>query len=97
MLFELEHHEKFNILKIAEKKITAEYSAQLKVEFMQLAQENKSLICDLGQVDYSDSSGLSAFLIADRLFKEKNFVFIDMNVLTNEVMLTLNNAIKKWF
>lgn len=26
---------------------------------------------------------------------EKNFVFIDMNVLTNEVMLTLNDSIKK--
>ena len=60
------------IITVREKKIDATVSADLKAEFLLLgkARGTKKLIVDLAEVQFCDSSGLSAFLIADRTMRE---------------------------
>jgi anti-anti-sigma factor len=58
-------------LKLKEKKLDAAISSELKGEFLLLCKPKlEHLIVDLADVDFCDSSGLSALLIADRKMKE---------------------------
>ena len=58
-------------LKLKEKKLDSAVSPELKGEFLILCKPKlESLIVDLADVDFCDSSGLSALLIADRKMKE---------------------------
>lgn len=60
------------ILKLHERKLDATVSPQLKAEFLVLCKPKvtKKLIVDMGNVQFCDSSGLSALLIADRTMRE---------------------------
>ncbi|CUU03963.1 anti-anti-sigma factor [Candidatus Thermokryptus mobilis] len=59
------------VFKIGEKKIDALNSPELKAEFLALCQSGvKFLIVDLSQVEYCDSSGLSALLFCRRRMNE---------------------------
>jgi len=58
-------------LKLKEKKLDSAVSPELKGEFLILCKPKlESLVVDLADVDFCDSSGLSALLIADRKMKE---------------------------
>ena len=69
--FEYNKFETHSILKISEKMLDSTVSPELKAQFTTLHGENvKYLIVDLSGVQYIDSSGLSAFLIGNRLFSD---------------------------
>ena len=58
-------------LTIKDKKLDSTIAGELKGEFLILCTPKvKSLSVDLGEVEFCDSSGLSALLIADRKMKE---------------------------
>jgi anti-anti-sigma factor len=58
-------------LKLKERKLDSSIAAELKGEFILVCTPKvKTLIVDLGQVEFCDSSGLSALLIGERKMKE---------------------------
>jgi anti-sigma B factor antagonist len=69
--------EKFTVLKPEEQRVDSLIAPQLKSQIVLTASEGvKNLIIDLTTVEYMDSSGLSALLVADRLCKSNNGVFV---------------------
>lgn len=58
-------------LKLKERKLDVSISPELKGEFLLVAKPKvEVLVVDLADVEFCDSSGLSALLIADRKMKE---------------------------
>lgn len=85
MEFTVDKYENYSIAKINQEKVDSTVSPELKSEFMNLAQDGvKSLIVDMANVKYVDSSGLSALLVGNRSFTETG-VFVLYNV-TDHVM-----------
>ena len=85
MEFTVDNYENYSIAKINQEKVDSAVSPELKSEFMNIAQDGvKSLIVDMGNVKYVDSSGLSALLVGNRSFSESG-VFVLYNV-TDHVM-----------
>jgi len=71
MRFETKKNGIATILKIQERKLDATISPELKGEFLVLCKPQlKVLIVDLSSVEFCDSSGLSALLIAERKMRE---------------------------
>jgi anti-anti-sigma factor len=71
MNFEVHNNANSTVLKIKERKLDASISPQLKGEFLILCKPKvQTLVVDLAEVEFCDSSGLSALLIADRKMKE---------------------------
>lgn len=71
MKFEVHNTGTSTILKLKERKLDSSIAAELKGEFVLLCTPKiKTLTVDLAEVDFCDSSGLSALLIADRKMKE---------------------------
>ena len=63
------------VLTLKERKLDVSVSPELKGEFILLCRPTlKSLIIDLSAVEFCDSSGLSALLIADRQMREHSGV-----------------------
>jgi len=59
------------VFKLREKKLDALISPELKAEFLALcAQGLKTMIIDLSEVQYCDSSGLSSLLFCERRIRE---------------------------
>jgi anti-sigma B factor antagonist len=59
------------VLTLKERKLDVSVSPELKGEFILLCRPTlKNLIIDLSAVEFCDSSGLSALLIADRQMRE---------------------------
>lgn len=77
MNFGLKHIDDIFIFKVEEKKLDSTISGDFKGELTILCQsENiKKLVIDLGDVDYCDSSGLSALLLAYRQVRDNNGFF----------------------
>jgi len=96
MEFEIKEHEKYIFFVLQEKKFIVNNAPKFKTQLMYLIKENKSLICDMSNIDYVDSSGLSALLVGDRLLKQQNNLFILCNVskkVTELIELTKLNKI----
>ena len=71
MNFEVKKTGKSTVLKIRERKLDATVSAELKGEFLILCNaEMKDFVVDMTNVEFCDSSGLSALLIAERKMRE---------------------------
>lgn len=71
MKFTLDKQEKYTIFKLQEENLNSMTSPDLKSEFIFLRNEGvKNLIFNLSEVKYVDSSGLSAILTANRLWKD---------------------------
>jgi anti-sigma B factor antagonist len=71
MKVEVEKNGTATVLKLKERKLDSSIAAELKAEFLLLCQPKvETLVVDLADVDFCDSSGLSALLIADRKMKE---------------------------
>ncbi|MCB0540092.1 MAG: STAS domain-containing protein [Bacteroidetes bacterium] len=68
MKFETSKEEKYAVIIPNEEIINANNAPDLKTEFLLLNNSGfKNIICDLSNVNYVDSSGLSAFLVAERI------------------------------
>jgi anti-anti-sigma factor len=75
MQFEVKKNGEATILKIKERKLDATVSPELKGEFLVLCnRQTKNLVIDLSDVEFCDSSGLSALLIAERKMRENGGV-----------------------
>jgi anti-sigma B factor antagonist len=71
MKFEVVKNGATAVLKLKEKKLDSAIAAELKGEFVLLCTPKvQTLTIDLAGVEFCDSSGLSALLIADRKMKE---------------------------
>ena len=71
MKFDIQKNGKSTVFKLKERKLDSSISPELKGEFLLLCKPTvESLIVDLADVEFCDSSGLSALLIADRKMKE---------------------------
>jgi anti-sigma B factor antagonist len=71
MKFEVHKNGASIVLKLKERKLDSTVSPELKGEFLILCKPKvPTLTIDLADVEFCDSSGLSALLIADRKMKE---------------------------
>ncbi|MBI2620344.1 MAG: STAS domain-containing protein [Ignavibacteriales bacterium] len=72
MQFEVKKNGDSTVFKLKERRLDASISPELKGEFLILCDaKTASLIIDLSDVEFCDSSGLSALLIAERKMREK--------------------------
>jgi anti-anti-sigma factor len=70
MKFTLDKTERYTIIKLHEENLNSILAPDLKSEFVFFSNEGvRNLILDLSDVKYVDSSGLSAILTANRLWK----------------------------
>ena len=77
MKFSVDKKEKFCVFKLSEEKLLSINAPKLKSEFVLLNAEGvKNIILNLSDVNYIDSSGLSAILIGNRLCKDANGTFV---------------------
>ncbi|MBC8046382.1 MAG: STAS domain-containing protein [Fimbriimonadaceae bacterium] len=77
MKFTVDKKERYVVFKLDEEKLNLLISANLKSEFVILNQEGyRNIICDLSEVNFMDSSGLSAILIGQRICKETQGTFV---------------------
>jgi anti-anti-sigma factor len=70
MKYSVDKQEKYSVFRLEEKNLNSLIAPALKSEFVILSNEGvKNLIFDLSAVEFVDSSGLSAILTANRLWK----------------------------
>jgi len=75
MNFDVKKQGPATVLKVKERKLDASVSPELKGEFLILCTpETSQLVIDLSEVEFCDSSGLSALLIAERKMRENGGV-----------------------
>jgi anti-sigma B factor antagonist len=85
-------------LKLNERKLDSSVSPELKGEFLILCKPKvETLYVDLGTVDFCDSSGLSALLIADRKMKEHGGKVVLQNVHKKVVSLIKISMLDRLF
>ena len=77
MKFELDKREDLTIFKLEERRLDTNVSAALKSEFIVLTQADgiTNLLVDLSHVEFADSTGLSALLVAHRAVTAKGGLF----------------------
>jgi anti-sigma B factor antagonist len=81
MKFSLSKEERYVSIQPAEESVTAVFAPALKTEFVLLSNEGfHNIICDMSKVNYVDSSGLSAFLVGDRICNDKRGKFVLCNI-----------------
>ncbi len=81
MKIEVTKDEKYVLLKISESRLDAIQSPELKAQLLVLKTEGyKNFVLDLSEVEYTDSSGLSAILTANRISKEQGGILVLANV-----------------
>ncbi len=86
MHFDIKKNGKATILKVNARKLDANISPELKGEFLMLCSpQTKELVIDLADVEFCDSSGLSALLIAERKMRENGGV-VKLAALQKKVM-----------
>lgn len=82
MKYELEHDDNISVLTIKNDKLDSTISPELKSQIIIVANatEQEHLILDLCHVEFADSSGLSALLLAHRMYRDTNRQLILCNV-----------------
>ena len=76
MKYSINKEEKYCIIKLDEEKLDTTLAPKLKSELVTLNAEGvKNLIMDLSVVKYTDSSGLSAILVGNRVFGDAGGFF----------------------
>jgi anti-sigma B factor antagonist len=77
MKFSIDKQEKYVLISLEEEKLDSLISPQIKSEFVTLnAEGHRNIIFDLSHVKYSDSSGLSAILVANRLCTSEEGILV---------------------
>jgi anti-anti-sigma factor len=80
MKYSVDKQDHYTVLQLQEENLNALIAPELKSEFIFMRNEGvQNLILDLSQVKYVDSSGLSAILTANRLWKDMGrFILSDV-------------------
>lgn len=77
MKYTIDKQEKFTMLKLHEEKLDSSVAPGLKSQLITLhAEGSRNIILDLGDVKYTDSSGLSALLVGNRIVQEDGGIFV---------------------
>ena len=77
MKFQIDKRDRLVIVKLNEDKLLSNLAPQLKSELVILNNEGfRNIVLDLTDVQYVDSSGLSALLVGNRLCKEATGTFV---------------------
>jgi anti-anti-sigma factor len=77
MDFNIEKQNGFVMIQLLKEKLDTSVAPTLKSELVLLAGNNeKNILLDLSKCNYCDSSGLSAILVANRLCKNSEGVFV---------------------
>jgi len=87
MEFNIEKFENYTMIQVLEEKLDTHIAPALKSELVLVSgQGEKNVVMDLSNCKYCDSSGLSAILVANRLCKNANGIF---------VLTGLNDAVER--
>jgi anti-sigma B factor antagonist len=77
MKYSIDKQEKYTLLRLNEEKLDSNIAPQLKSEMVTLHAEGvRNIVLDLSEVKYTDSSGLSALLVGNRILQEDNGIFV---------------------
>lgn len=77
MKYTIDKQEKYSMLRLHEEKMDSSVAPSLKSELITLHAEGvRNIILDLSDVKYTDSSGLSALLVGNRIFQEEGGIFV---------------------
>lgn len=77
MKYTIDKQEKYSLLRLHEEKMDSSVAPNLKSELITLHAEGvRNIILDLTDVKYTDSSGLSALLVGNRIFQEEGGIFV---------------------
>ena len=77
MSITIEEKSNYSLLKIREEKLNSVNSPDLKSQLVFLSKQgSKNIIVDMDDVQFCDSSGLSALLIGNRLCNEQEGKFV---------------------
>jgi anti-sigma B factor antagonist len=77
MKYTIDKQEKYSLLRLHEEKLDSSVAPQLKSELITLHAEGfHNVILDLTEVKYTDSSGLSALLVGNRIMQEDGGIFV---------------------
>ncbi|HBK87888.1 MAG: STAS domain-containing protein [Cyclobacteriaceae bacterium] len=77
MKYTIDKQEKYSLLRLHEEKLDSSVAPALKSELITLHAEGiRNIILDLAEVKYTDSSGLSALLVGNRILQEDGGLFV---------------------
>lgn len=77
MKYTIDKQEKYSLLKLHEEKLDSNVAPALKSELITLHAEGfRNIVLDLSEVKYTDSSGLSALLVGNRILQEDGGMFV---------------------
>jgi anti-anti-sigma factor len=77
MKYSVDKQDKYTVFKLHEEKLDTVLAPSLKSELVTLNAEGvANIILDLSEVKYTDSSGLSAILVGNRVFGESEGFFV---------------------
>ncbi|MEM6360114.1 MAG: STAS domain-containing protein [Bacteroidota bacterium] len=77
MKYTIDKQEKYTLLKLHEEKLDSSIAPSLKSELIKIQAEGiNNIILDLSEVKYTDSSGLSALLVGNRIVQEDGGIFV---------------------
>ena len=77
MEFKITKKEKHTLIEVLVDKLDSQIAPSLKSELVLVSgNKEKNIVLDLSQCRYCDSSGLSAILVANRLCKNANGIFV---------------------
>ncbi len=77
MKYTIDKQEKYSLLRLHEEKLDSSVAPNLKSELITLHAEGvRNIILDLSEIKYTDSSGLSALLVGNRVLQEDGGVFV---------------------
>jgi anti-sigma B factor antagonist len=86
MKYSVDKQEKYCVIRLHEEKLDSVLAPKLKSELVTLNAEGvENVILDLTEVRYTDSSGLSAILVGNRVFNNGSGIFVLASV-TDHVM-----------
>jgi anti-anti-sigma factor len=77
MKYTIDKQEKYSLLRLHEEKLDSSVAPGLKSELITLHAEGvRNIVLDMAEVRYTDSSGLSALLVGNRIVQEDGGIFI---------------------
>ena len=76
MKYTIDKQEKYSLLRLHEDKLDSSVAPGLKSELITLHAEGvRNIVLDMAEVRYTDSSGLSALLVGNRIVQEDGGIF----------------------
>lgn len=77
MKYTIDKTEKYVMMTLHEEKLDSTVAPDLKSELITLHAEGvRNIILDLSEVKYTDSSGLSALLVGNRILQDEGGIFV---------------------